>query len=151
MKLSTKGRYSVRLMIDLAIHGGQGAVLLKDVSRRQDISEKYFGHFVPLLKSAGLINTTRGSRGGFSLARPASEITLKDIIVAAEGAIDLVGCVDNASQCRRSSGCAARDIWLEATRKIEKIFEGYTLAEAVERQKAKTEKKNHVIYPAFGV
>ncbi|MBF0595018.1 MAG: Rrf2 family transcriptional regulator, partial [Candidatus Omnitrophica bacterium] len=115
MKLSTKVRYSVRLMIDLAIHGAKGPVLLRDIAYRQDISEKYLGHLVPLLKSAGLINATRGSKGGFILLRLPSVITLKDIIEAVEGPICLVGCTSDPDQCKRSGSCSSRDFWGEAT------------------------------------
>ncbi|MBF0570038.1 MAG: Rrf2 family transcriptional regulator [Candidatus Omnitrophica bacterium] len=145
MKLSTKGRYSVRLMIDLVLNGSKGQVLLKDISRRQEISEKYFGHLVPLLKNAGLINATRGARGGFALARPASEITLKDIIAAVEGPICLVGCLEDSSLCKRTATCAARDFWGEATNAIIKVLASFTLESMAEKQKAKMDGLSYTI------
>ena len=145
MRLSTKGRYSTRLMIDLALNGAKGPVLLKDIARRQDISEKYLGHLVPLLKSAGLINATRGAKGGFTLAVPAKQITLKDIIAAVEGPICLVGCVEDPSVCRKVSTCAARDFWGEATQAILKVLESFTLETMADRQRVKLETLNYII------
>ncbi|MBF0331724.1 MAG: Rrf2 family transcriptional regulator [Candidatus Omnitrophica bacterium] len=145
MKISTKGRYSVRLMIDLATNGTQGFVLLKDVARRQQISEKYLGHLVPLLKNAGLISATRGAKGGFTLLRDPREVTLKDIISAVEGPICLVDCVDDKASCKKSADCAARDVWDEATRKIIQIFDGYTLDQLVQEQKKKQGVDNYAI------
>lgn len=134
MKISTKGRYSVRFMIDLAMYGDKGPVLMKDISRRQDISEKYLGHFVPALKNAGLISATRGANGGFVLAKPAREITLLQIIEAVEGPVCLVGCVKDPESCRRTNTCASRDFWGEATNALIKVFESYTLQELADRQ-----------------
>lgn len=145
MKLSTKGRYSTRLMIDLALNGAKGPVLLKDIARRQEISEKYLGHLVPLLKNAGLVNATRGAKGGFTLALQPKEITLKDIIAAVEGPICLVGCVEDPSICKKVAGCAARDFWGEATQAILQVLESFTLETMAERQKSKLETLNYII------
>jgi Rrf2 family protein len=125
MKLSTKGRYSTQFMIDLAVYGIQDKpVLLKDVARRQEISEKYLGHLVPLLKSARLINATRGANGGFTLAKPAKAITWKDIIVAVEGAITL------ADQKKTASGC-----WAKATAGIISVLQGFSLEDMASEYK----------------
>ncbi|NLE64430.1 MAG: Rrf2 family transcriptional regulator [Elusimicrobia bacterium] len=137
MKLTTKVRYSLRFMIDLALHVEGATVLARDISRRQEISEKYIGHFVPLLKSAGLIRASRGARGGFSLARPASEITLKDIVEAVEGPMCLVGCVNDPGICKRAGTCQARDVWGEATRAIADIFSRYNLEKMAEEQRSR--------------
>lgn len=145
MKLSTKVRYSVRLMIDLAINGVKGPVLLRDIARRQEISEKYLGHLVPLLKSAGLIDATRGAKGGFILVRLPSLITLKDIIEAVDGPICLVGCLTDPDICKRSGSCASGDFWGEATNALVKVFGSFTLAGLAERQKIKDEGLNYVI------
>jgi Rrf2 family protein len=145
MKLSTKGRYSTRLMIDLAIYGPKRAVLLKDIARRQEISEKYLGHLVPLLKNAGLIHTARGAKGGFSLARPVKDITLKDIISAVEGPICLVECVNDPTVCKRMNQCAARDFWGTASNAIQKVLEGFTLESMAQEQKKNTETHSYAI------
>ena len=133
MKISTKGRYGVHMMIDLAIHGSRGPVLLKDIARRQHISEKYLGHLVPLLKSAGLISTARGAHGGFTLMKAAGSITLKDIIAAVEGPICLVGCLRDHEACIRSGECAVQNFWGEATRRMVEVFASFTLKQLAAR------------------
>ena len=145
MKLSTKVRYSVSLMIDLAIHGAKGPVLLRDIAKRQDISEKYLGHLVPLLKSAGLVDATRGSKGGFILIRNPSVITLRDIIEAAEGTICLVGCSADNERCKKAGACTSRDFWGEATNGLARIFESFTLANLADRQKLQDDGSSYVI------
>lgn len=137
MKLSTRGRYSVRIMLDLAIHDDTGPVFLKDIALRQQISQKYLWQLINPLKTMGLIKSTRGANGGYSLARQASQITLKDIIQVGEGSLSLVDCVDNSGGCDRSDLCVYRDVWMEATRKMLETFESLTLEDMVNRQKAK--------------
>ncbi|MFH0753929.1 MAG: Rrf2 family transcriptional regulator [Candidatus Omnitrophota bacterium] len=145
MKISSKGRYSVHFMVDLAMHGSQGVVLMKDVAKRQHISEKYLSHFVPLLKNWGLINATRGANGGVSLARHPREITLKDIISAVEGPIIMTDCADDGSLCQMSRVCAVRDFWSEAAVKVNNVFESYTLEQLVQGQRVKQGFDNYVI------
>lgn len=145
MKISTKGRYGVHMMIDLAMHGGQGPVLLKHIARRQHISEKYLGHLVPLLKNAGLIHTARGAHGGFTLAKDAGAVTLKDIIVAVEGPICLVGCLGDKEACVRSGVCAVQDFWGEATRRMCQVFEAFTLKQLADEDVQKQSAVNYEI------
>lgn len=134
MRISTKGRYGLRLMTDLAIHYGKNHVTLKDISKRQAISEKYLWHLVPPLKSAGLISAGRGAHGGYSLAKPPSKITLKQIVTTLEGSLCPVECVGNPAVCKRARMCASRDVWQEIGSKIEGILAGITLEEMAERQ-----------------
>ena len=138
MKLTTKGRYGTRLMLDLALHFGEQPVFLKDAAKRQEISEKYLWHLVPPLKNAGLITSVRGAHGGYSLARPPAHITLKEILLAVEGPITFVTCVDDSAVCKRSEMCATRDIWSELSEKFLKILESGTLEDIVEKQKCKS-------------
>ena len=140
MKLSTKGRYGVRLMIDLASHFGEGPVLLREISQREQISEKYLWHLISSLKAAGLVTATRGVNGGYTLARTPSEITMKEILQASEGSLCLVDCVENPSTCKRVPVCAAHDLWSEIAGGINRTLTSTTLADMVERQKAKKEK-----------
>ncbi len=137
MKLSTKSRYSVRLMIDLALHGSDKFVLLKDVAERQGISEKYLGHLVPLLKSAGFIRTERGAKGGFALIKDPREISLKDIIETTEGTVSLVECLKDPGSCKRASHCAAFDLWGEVTEGVKGVLGKYKLSDFVEKQRIK--------------
>ena len=125
------------MMIDLAINGGKGPVRLKDVARRQHISEKYMGHLVPLLKNAGLINTARGAHGGFSLSKQQQDVTLKDIIAAVEGPICFADCVLDHDACVRCGSCAVQDFWGEATRKMIQVLESFTLKQLADDEKKK--------------
>ncbi len=138
MKLSTRGRYSTRLMMELALHFGEGPVLLKDISKVQDISLKYLGQLIIPLKIAGLIKSTRGSHGGYFLSRTPDKIKLSEVINAVEGPIAFSECVDSPDICYRSKTCAARDVWEEATRQFNKTLGGITIAEMLSNQKAKS-------------
>jgi Rrf2 family protein len=137
MKLSTKGRYGVRLMLDLAAHYGERPVLLREISQREDISEKYLWHLINPLKSAGLIHATRGAHGGYELAKAPAEITVKDIFEVVEGPICLVDCVEKPATCERSDFCVARDLWGDASRVLAETLAKTTLASLIERQKDK--------------
>jgi Rrf2 family protein len=141
MKLSTKGRYGVRLMLDLAAHYGERPVLLREISQREDISEKYLWHLITPLKSAGLIHATRGAHGGYELAKAPSEITVKDVFEVVEGPICLVDCMENPATCKRSDFCIARDLWGEASKVLSDTLAKSTLASLVERQKDKKQRK----------
>ena len=139
MKISTKGRYGVRLMLDLASHCEQGPVLLKDIAARQEISEKYLWHLIPPLKNAGMIRSTRGAHGGYSLAKSPARITLKDIVSVLEGSLCLVECVDNPSVCKRSKICVSRDIWCEAAQNLMQKLTSFSLEKMVEKERIKQE------------
>jgi Rrf2 family protein len=137
MKLSTRGRYGVRLMLDLALHYGDGPIFLKDIAGRQGISEKYLWQLITPLKTTGLINSQRGAHGGYCLGKTPESISLKEILQILEGSLCLVDCVDNPSLCERSSSCISRDIWGEASQGMQRTLEKTTLAEMVLRQKEK--------------
>lgn len=137
MKLSTRGRYGVRLMIELALHHGSGPVLLKEIAERQGISEKYLWHLINPLKTTGLVNSIRGAHGGYLLGKAPEAITLKEILQVLEGSLCLVDCVDNPSLCERSPSCVSRDVWGEASKNLRQTMEDTTLAAMVERQKGK--------------
>ena len=111
MKLSTKGRYGTRAMIDIALYKESGSTLLKDIASRQGISLKYLDHILSSLRKAGLIKNVRGKGGGYSLTRPAAQITLCDIIVAVEGSLSPVECVDDPEYCKKIATCSAHDAW----------------------------------------
>ena len=139
MKLSTRGRYSTRLMMELALHFGEGPILLKDISKVQDISLKYLGQLIIPLKIAGLIKSTRGSHGGYFLSRSPEKIKLSEVVTAVEGPIAFTECVDNPGICYRSKTCAAREVWEKATKQFNKTLGDITIAEMMDRQKAKSE------------
>lgn len=139
MKISTRGRYGTRLMLDLALHYGKGNSSLKDIAARQEISEKYLWHLVPPLRNAGLINSQRGARGGYVLAKPPAQITLKDIITILEGNICLVECGEDLSVCGRADGCVTGDIWREINKTLSDVLASYTLEDLALRHRNKYE------------
>lgn len=147
MRVSTKGRYGVRLMLDVALHGDHGPVSLKDVARRQDLSEKYLWQVLAPLKAAGLIRSVRGAGGGYVLARPARGITLREIVVTLEGGCLLVECTKSAEACDRSGACVARDMWQELEAKIEGWMEDITLEDLVEKQRG----REQVSVPTYNI
>ena len=137
MKLSTKGRYGMRAMLDLAQHYDDGLVLVKDVARRQEISERYLEHLFLSLKTAGLVKSIRGAHGGFTLAKAPDKIKLMDIINVSEGPLVLVDCVVDASVCSRSSFCATRDLWRELQSVMGAVLSSQTLQDLIDRQQVK--------------
>ncbi len=141
MKLSTRGRYGVRLMVDLALHYGDGPIYLKNIAERQGISEKYLWQLINPLKTTGLVSSTRGAHGGYALGRAPEDISLKEILKVLEGSLCLVECVDNPSFCERSTSCVSRDIWGEASKNLQQTLENTTLAEMVSRQKEKLQRE----------
>lgn len=130
-------------MLDLAVHYGKGPVLLREISEREGISEKYLWHLVNPLKSVGLIRTTRGAKGGFELAKPPASITVKEIFEVVEGPVCLVDCIDQPATCERSSFCVARDLWADASNALAGVLGNTTLANLVEKQDQK--KKNQAV------
>ena len=137
MKLSTKSRYGVRALLDVAIHQSDIPVQLKDVAERQQISLSYLEHLVAPLVSAGIIKSTRGAHGGVSLGRPSEEIPLIDVVRALEGSVAPVECVDDPTKCTRADSCVTRDLWIETKRAMESVLESTTLADLVQKQRNK--------------
>jgi Rrf2 family protein len=125
-------------MFDLALHTGDDPITLKEIAARQEISEKYLSNLIPLLKNAGLVHSVRGSQGGYTLARPPREITLKDILLVLEGSMCLVECADKPLLCQRSEDCFVRDVWSEVTDKMLEALESFTLETMVERRNIKS-------------
>ena len=139
MRISTKGRYGTMAMLDLALHYGQGPIIVKDIARRQHISERYLEHLLISLKVAGMVRSTRGTRGGFTLAKAPSQIRLNEIIRVTEGSMAPAECVDNPEAYPRAALCAVYDIWLEVKTAINSILESTTLQDLLERQRQKME------------
>ena len=146
MKLSTKGRYGTRVLIDLATHRDAGLVLLKDVAQRQEISLRYLEHIVTPLVKAGIIRSTRGAKGGVSLAKPPAKITLLEIVQIMEGSTSPVECVDAPELCQRSKVCAMRDVWTELKLSIDRLLETTTLEDLIKKQKQKDQPEPLMYY-----
>ena len=139
IRLSTKGRYGTRLMLNLANHytNGNEAVILKNVSTDEDISIRYLEQIIIPLKINRLVKSIRGAGGGYTLARHPSSIKLSEIINALEGPCDLVECVEDSDYCARSSGCAAHEIWERASQMLSAYFDKTTLQDLQKLEKKK--------------
>ncbi len=137
MKLSTRARYGVRALLDLAFYSSERPVLLKDVAQRQQISPMYLEHLITPLIAAGIIGSIRGAKGGIWLAKPPSAVKLSEVIQLLEGSIAPVECLNNVSYCPRSSFCVTRDVWGELKKAMDGVLESITLQDLVERQKRK--------------
>lgn len=141
MRLSTKGRYGARAMLDLALNSSEGPVLLRDIAKRQEVSEKYLEHSITTLRKAGLVRSIRGARGGYVLAKSPSQIRLSEIMEVLEGSMAPVECVDDPQVCQRAQLCVTRDIWAKMKEAIDNILESITLQDMVERQNKKKDSK----------
>ena len=142
MRLSTKGRYGVRALVDIALNCNGGPVLLKDIAKRQDISAQYLEHLVAPLIRAGILRSIRGAKGGIALAKPPEEIRLSRVIEILEGSVAPVECVDNAALCARSDECVTRDVWVEIKAAVMGVLESLTLKDLMDRQRAKAPSKS---------
>jgi len=145
VKLSTKGRYGVRTMVDLVFYYGQGPILLKDIAKRQEISKKYLEHIITPLKIAGLVKSIRGPHGGYILAKSPVQIKLNRIIKVLEGSIAPAECVDDPGCCSRIEICLTRCVWKEIKRSMDEILESISLEDLIKQGKRKKQDKN-VIY-----
>ncbi len=137
MKLSTKGRYGTRALLDIALQQAEGLIPLRDIAQRQQISLPYLEHLIAPLIAGAIIRSTRGIRGGVSLAKSPGEIRLGEVIELLEGSIAPVDCVNDAGACGRSEFCVTRDIWRELKKSMDRFLESITLQDLVERQKRK--------------
>lgn len=133
MKVSTKGRYGLRTLMDISIHQAGGPVNLNDIAHRQGISAKYLWQIVNLLKTAGFVRGTRGPKGGYVLLRDPADISLLDVIQILEGPVSLVECVDDPASCPRTEDCMAHGVWTEVSREIRGALQKISLAEILRR------------------
>ncbi|NLV62829.1 MAG: Rrf2 family transcriptional regulator, partial [Clostridiaceae bacterium] len=134
MKISTRGRYALRLMIDLALNGSDQYVTIRSVSERQGISYKYLEQIITVLSRAGYVKSIRGSQGGYKLARPAEEYTVGMILRLIEGSLVPVACMeDEPNQCPRSAECVTLDVWKQLGDAINSVLDNITLADLVNK------------------
>ncbi|MBO4491297.1 MAG: Rrf2 family transcriptional regulator [Lentisphaeria bacterium] len=127
MKISTKGRYGLRILIDLATHDPEKPRMLKDIARSQQISEKYISRLVIDLRRAKLVRSVRGVYGGFHLAKLPEQITLLEVLETMEGPISVVDCVRSPEKCKRQTLCPARGIWMDLNNGIRELTSKITL------------------------
>lgn len=133
MKLSTKGRYGLRAMLEMALNEDQGPMATRTIAENQELSERYLEQLLIPLKQAGLVKSTRGSQGGYVLGRKPQNITIGDIIRVLEGPIAPVECVSeiNPDECDRSGFCVTRGIWTRMRDAITEVLDSYTLWDLV--------------------
>lgn len=146
IKLSTRVRYGTRAMLDLACHYGNGPILLKDVAKRQNISLKYLDRILLSLKSVGLVKALRGAKGGYSLSLSPGQITLKQVIEAFDGPVQLVECINDKNYCQRVNTCATHDIWSELGKAIEATLKSTTLEDLIIRSREKKKSSDAMYY-----
>ena len=137
MKFSTRTRYGTRALLELALHWGEGPILLKDIARRQQIPLAYLQQLIGPLVKGGIVKATRGVRGGVLLHKPPNEIILSEIAQLLDGSIARVKCVDNPETCSFSGLCVTHDIWDEVKKATSKVLESVTLQELVCRWRQK--------------
>ena len=137
MKISTKGRYALRMMIDLAEHQEEGFISLKDISTRQDISKKYLEQIIAIVNKPGVLRANRGSQGGYRLAKPAKEYTVGEILRLTEGSLSPVECVDsNPVDCPRSAECPTLPMWQHLSKIINEYLDSVTLQDLVDNHQS---------------
>ena len=138
MKISTKGRYALRMLLDLAEHQSEGYIALKDIAARQDISKKYLEQIISVLNKAGFVRSIRGPQGGYVLTRRPEEYTVGMILRLTEGSLAPVECVENtAAPCDRDEDCVTRVIWKKLNDAISGVVDNITLADLLEWQAAR--------------
>ena len=139
MKISTKGRYALRLMLDLAVNYTGEYITIKNIAKRQEISEKYLEQIITQLSKAGFVKSARGAQGGYMLARTPAEYTVGEILRLLEGSLAPVACLEeNHVTCARASECVTLEIWLQLEKAINNVVDNITLDDLVKRHNEKT-------------
>lgn len=134
MKISTKGRYALRLIVDLAEHRENGFIALKDVAKRQNVSKKYLEQIVPVLNSAGLLATNRGNRGGYKLSKEPEEYTVGEILRTTEGNVAPVSCLEtDVNYCERQNCCQTLFVWEGLYKVVNEYLDSITVQDIVDR------------------
>lgn len=136
MKISTKGRYALRMLIDLAEHNNDGFIALKDIAERQGISKKYLEQIVPILNRADILQANRGFQGGYKLSQKPSKYTIGTILRLTEGSLAPVACLDQSpNQCERSADCITLPIWQGLNKVINDYLDNITLQDVLDQQR----------------
>lgn len=133
MKISTRGRYALRLMLDIALTGGEAPVSLRDVARRQDISDKYLEQIITPLSRAGLVRSVRGAGGGYLLTKSPEDYTAGEILRVLEGSLAPVSCAEDRLCCGRAEQCVTQEVWEEIAAAVSSVVDHITLADLVKR------------------
>lgn len=136
MKISTKGRYALRMLLDLAEHRNCGYIALKDIARRQNISKKYLEQIIPIFNQSGILKANRGSQGGYQLLKTPDKYTIGEILRLTEGPLSPVACANEEPVlCERSVDCAMLPVWQGLHKVINEYLDGITLQNVMDRQR----------------
>ncbi len=135
MKISTKGRYALRMLLDLSIHQGDGYIALGDIAKRQGISKKYLEQIVPILNKSDILRTNRGFQGGYRLAKSPDNYTVGEILRLTEGSLAPVACLDrDSAECERRDDCLTISVWEGLYKVITEYLDGITLQDILDRR-----------------
>lgn len=133
MKISTKGRYALRMLVDLAMHQNDGYISLKEIAERQDISKKYLEQIVPLLNKSGILKTNRGFQGGYMLSKSPSQISVGEVLRITEGSLSPVACLEfENNSCDRAEQCYTLGIWKGLYEVITKYLDGISIQDIID-------------------
>ena len=133
MRISTKGRYALRMFVDLAEHKNDGYISLKDIAERQNVSKKYLEQIIPILNKSDVLRTNRGAQGGYMLSRSPEKYTVGEILRLTEGALVPVDCVEDPGECERSGDCATLPVWQGLYKVINEYLDSITLQDLVDQ------------------
>ena len=140
MKISTKGRYAVRVMLDLALNNTGECIKVKDIAARQDISEKYLEQIIAVLNKAGYVKSVRGAQGGYKISKAPEEYTVGMILRLTEGSMAPVSCLENGTEeCERCDTCETLEVWKDLYAAINQVIDNVTIADLVEKRRRQTE------------
>lgn len=146
MKISTKGRYAVRVMLDLALNNTGECIKVKDIAARQGISEKYLEQIIAVLNKAGYVKSVRGAQGGYRIAKEPEDYTVGMILRLTEGSMAPVSCLEEgAPECERCDTCETLEVWKDLYAAINGVIDNVTIADLVEKRKLRTENFDYSI------
>ena len=137
MKLSTRTRYGIRAILELAQNNSKRPLQLRIIAQHQDISVKYLEQLMSILRSAGFVRSMRGAKGGYMLAKAPNQVKLSDVFDCLEGHVTTVECVEDENYCARSADCVARQVWAQVQEAIKDVLQSITLQDLVDRAKDK--------------
>jgi Rrf2 family protein len=135
MKVSTKGDYGVRALVELAHHYGEGPVQSAEIAARQEVPEPYLDQLLTTLRRAGFIRSVRGPQGGHALIRSPGEVRLSEVMIALEGSLAPIACVDDPDACTRTGGCVQREVWVRVRDATVQILESVTIGDLAEKER----------------
>ncbi len=147
LSIPTKPRYGLRALLDIALHERPGSpVLLRDIAKRQQISDRYLEHVLTSLRNAGLVKSIRGAKGGYFLGRLPADITVMDVFSATAGTPELVECIAQSDSCNRSDMCATRLLWTQVHEAMSRVMEETTLNDLIKMQQELESPVAHMFY-----